>query len=74
MFSYSICDPSKNESNEMGDINKGLDIVDQFPWTDLLDKMKGVQGSAIHFSPSSEFENKCNRHGLNISIVEEDQL
>jgi hypothetical protein len=73
MFRYSICDPLKNEPIEMGEVEKAkiLDIVDRFPWTELLDKMNGVKESAIHFSPSVEFENKANRHGLSISIVEE---
>jgi len=72
MFRYSICDPLKKEPIEMGDIDKGkiLDILDRFPWTDLLDKMNGARESDIHFSPSLEFENKTNRHGLSISIVE----
>jgi hypothetical protein len=73
MFRYSICDPLKNEPIEMGEVEKAkiLDIVDRFPWTELLDKMNGVKESDIHFSPSVEFENKANRHGLSISIVEE---
>jgi hypothetical protein len=75
MFRYSICDPLKSEPIEMGEIEKGkiLDIVDRFPWTDLLDKMKRVKESDIHFSPSVEFENKANRHGLSISIVEDEK-
>ena len=32
--------------------------------------MKGVKESDIHFSPSVEFENKVNRHGLCISIID----
>jgi hypothetical protein len=73
MFRYSICDPLKNGPIEMGEVEKAkiLDIVDRFPWTELLDKMNGVKKSDIHFSPSVEFENKANRHGLSISIVEE---
>ena len=66
MFRYSICDPLKSEPIEMGEIEKGkiLDIVDRFPWTDLLDKMKGVDQSDIHFSPSIEFENKLENQKL----------
>jgi hypothetical protein len=71
MFRYSICDPLKNEPIEMGEIEKEkiLDILDRFPWADLLAKMKGAEERDIHFSPSVEFENKANRHGLTISIV-----
>jgi len=72
MFRYSICDPLKKDPIEMGDIEKDkiLDIFDRFPWTDLLDKMKGVKESEIYFSPSLEVENKATRHGLAISIVD----
>jgi len=72
MFRYSICDPLKKEPIEMGDIDKGkiLDILDRFPWADLLDKMNGAEASYIHFSPSLEFENKASRRGLSISIVD----
>jgi len=72
MYRYSICDPLKSEPIEMGEIDKGkiLDVVDRFPWTELLDKMKGAKESEIHFSPSIEFENKTNKHGVSISIVE----
>ena len=74
MFRYSICDPLKKEPIDLGDIEKDkiLDVVDKLPWTDLLAKMKEVKESEIHFSPSIEFENKNNRHGLCISIVEND--
>lgn len=59
----------------MGEIGreKILDIVDRFPWTDLLDKMNAANESDIHFSPSVEFENKQTRHGLAISIVESER-
>ena len=72
MFRYSICDPLKKDPIEMGEIEreKILDIVDRFPWTDLLDKMNRARAKDIHFSPSIEFENKQTRHGLSISIVE----
>lgn len=72
MFTYSICDPLQKQPIEMGEIEKDriLDVLDRFPWTDLLDKMNGVPESAIHFSPSLGFENKSTRHGLEISIVE----
>ncbi|SHG63932.1 hypothetical protein SAMN04488109_1189 [Chryseolinea serpens] len=73
IFRYSICDPLKKDPIEMGAIGKEeiLDILDRFPWTDLLDKMNGANESDIHFSPSLEFENASTRHGLSISVVEE---
>ncbi|MFN7599781.1 MAG: hypothetical protein ACK5R0_00095 [Bacteroidota bacterium] len=72
MFRYSICDPLRKDQIELGDIEKEkiLDIFDRIPWTELLDKMKGVKESEIYFSPSVEIENKATRHGLAISIVE----
>ena len=75
MFRYSICDPLKPEPVEMGEVDKSkiMDILDRFPWIDLLNKMKGVNEMEIHFSPALEFENKDNQHGLSISIVEEDR-
>ena len=72
MFRYSICDPLKKEPIEMGEIERGkiLDIVERFPWTDLLNKMDGANENDIHFSPSLEIENTTTRHGLAISIVD----
>ncbi|NVO33011.1 hypothetical protein [Hymenobacter lapidiphilus] len=75
MFRYSICDPLKSEPIEMGEINKEkiLDTVEGFPWTDFLDRMKGVKESEVYFSPSIELENKNNRHGLSISIIKNEK-
>jgi hypothetical protein len=72
MFRYSICDPLKKEPIDLGDIEKEkiMEILEKIPWTDLLDKMKGVKESEIYYSPSVEFENKVNKHGLSISVVE----
>ena len=76
MFRYSICDPFRREPLEMGEIEKDkiLDILGRFPWQDMLDKIDKAGDADIHFSPSIEFENKSNRHGLNISIVDEDDF
>ena len=59
----------------MGEIEKEkiMDIVERFLWADLLDKMNGANERDIHFSPSVEFENKMTRHGLAISIVDEEK-
>lgn len=35
--------------------------------------MKEVKENEIYFSPSVEFENKASRHGLSISIVENEK-
>ncbi|MGC3946403.1 MAG: hypothetical protein QM762_18095 [Chryseolinea sp.] len=72
MFRYSICDPLKKDPIEMGEIDKEKipDLVDRFPWIELLGKMKDANENDIHFSPSIEVENSGTRHGLAISIVE----
>jgi hypothetical protein len=74
MFRYSICDPLRKDPIEMGDIAKEkiLDILEKFPWLDLLAKMNSVDANQLHYSPSLEFENKLNKHGLSISIIEND--
>lgn len=58
----------------MGEIDKSkiLDVLERFPWNDLIDKMNNAVDQEIHFSPSLEFENTTNRHGLSISIIDED--
>ncbi|HEY5917461.1 MAG TPA: hypothetical protein VIU13_08680 [Chryseolinea sp.] len=60
----------------MGSIEKDkiIDVLDKFPWTELLLKMDSAKESEIHFSPSIEFENKETRHGVTISIVDPDNF
>lgn len=72
MFTYSICDPLKKDPVEMGEIEKEKipDILERFPWTDLLTKMNLADPEKIYFSPSLEFENKHTQHSISISIVE----
>ena len=71
MFRYSICDPFEKEPIEMGEIEKNeiTDVLDRVPWTNLIEKIHEAGDSNVHFSPSIEFENKSNMHGLTISIV-----
>lgn len=74
MFRHSICDPFEMHPIEMGDIEreKVMDVLNGFLWTELLDKMNETMEKDIHFSPSLEFENTTTRHGLSMSIVEDD--
>lgn len=60
----------------MGEIERGkiIDILDRFPWSDLLVKIDNSEERDVHFSPSIEFENKSNKHGLTISIVDGDDF
>ena len=71
MFRCSISDPLKPDPIEMGAIEreKILDILDRFPWNDLMNKMKGVDESVIHYSPTLEVENEVNHHLISISMV-----
>ena len=73
MFRCSICDPLKKDPIEIGEIEKekALDIFDKFPWTEMVNKMKGIKPTEINWAPSIELENTKNRHGLNISIVDD---
>ena len=73
MFRCSICDPLKKDIIEVGEIpkEKVLDILDQFPWTEMTNKMKGLKPEEICWSPSIEFENKDNRNGVSISVVDD---
>lgn len=76
MFRYSICDPFKKAPIEMGEIEKGeiIEVLDRFPFTDLLEKIEKARESEVHFSPSIEFENKSSMHGITISIVDHDDF
>ena len=60
----------------MGSIEKDkiIDVLDKFPWTELLSKMDGAKENEVHFAPSIEFENKNTRHGLCISIIDLDDF
>jgi len=71
MFRYGICDPLKEAPIDMGPIDtfKLLDVVDRFPWQELVDKVKDVDESKIYFSPSLEIENTANRHSITISNI-----
>lgn len=71
MYRYSICDPLHADVLEMGQIPKEsvLEIFDEFPWVPMLAKMEGVGEQDIYFSPSLEFENKLNQHGISISAL-----
>lgn len=75
MYRYSICDPLKPEPIEMGAINKDeiIEILNSVPWVELLNSMDNVDKDDIHFSPSIEFENQTNRHGITISMIDESE-
>jgi len=72
-FKATFCDPFKPDIIELGDIapEQIVNRFEKIPWSDYLQKMKNVNDSEIHYSPSFEIENKENGHALCISAVGE---
>lgn len=71
-FRASFCDPFKSDIIEIGDIEKDkvIELFNQVPWKEYLEKLKTANRSDIHYSPSLEIENKENRNGLSVSAVD----
>ena len=71
-FRASFCDPFKLDIIEMGDIEKDkiMETFEKIPWNKLLDEMKLKKENEIYYSPSLEIENKDNKNGLSVSIVD----
>ncbi len=71
-FKASFCDPFKSDIIEIGYIEKDkvIEIFNQVPWTEYLEKMKTVNEREIHYSPSLEIENKDNKTVLSVSAVD----
>lgn len=71
-FRASFCDPFKPDIIEIGDIEKEkvIEIFNQVPWTEYLEKMKTANEKEIHYSPSLEVENKDNKNGLSVSAID----
>ncbi len=71
-YRASFCDPFKPDIIEIGEIEKEkvIDIFNQVPWTEYLEKMKTVNEREIYYSPSLEIENKDNKNGLTVSAVD----
>lgn len=71
-FRASFCDPFKKDIIEIGDVeeNKIMKLFEEIPWQDYLTRMKSAKESEIYYSPSLEIENKENRNGLSVSIIE----
>ncbi|MGH1338644.1 MAG: hypothetical protein ACRBFS_21200 [Aureispira sp.] len=71
-FRYSICTPLNPAIIEKGDIAKEdiMKTLEAFPWQMYLLQMTTVSdASEIYYSPSLEFENKANQHGILASAV-----
>ncbi len=71
-FRASFCDPFKPDIIELGNIEKDkiMETFEKIPWSEFLAKMKTVRQSEIHYSPSLEIENKDNKNGLSVSVVD----
>ena len=74
-FRASFCDPFKPDIIEIGDIDKDkvLELINQIPWTEYIEKMKTANNTEIYYSPSLEIENKNNRNGLSVSAIDEEE-
>ncbi len=74
-FRASFCDPFKPDIIEIGDIDKDkvLELFNQIPWTEYIEKMKTANNTEIYYSPSLEIENKNNRNGLSVSAIDEEE-
>ncbi len=73
-FRYSVCDPSKPDVIEMGEIEKEsiMEVFEKFPWKTLLAKMQKKTEEEIHYSPSLEIENMDTKQGITVSAVGEE--
>ena len=71
-FRASFCDPFKKDIIELGDIdkNKIMEKFDSVPWLDYLKRMESAGENELYYSPSLEIENKSNKNGLSVSIVD----
>ena len=70
-YRWSICDPAHPQVIEKGIVQKEevLQIFEQYPWIEELQKMGDMQEKDIHFSSSVNFENLITKEGIDISIV-----
>lgn len=73
MFKFSICDPLIKDVIKKGAIPEEgvLPAFRDFPWGDMLAKMRTAKEEDIHFSPSIRFENTRDGRVFEISIVED---
>ena len=71
-FRASFCDPFNPKIKEIGDIEKDqvIPLFDSIKWKDFIDRMESANENEIHYSPSLEVENKENKNGLSVSIID----
>lgn len=73
MFKFTICDPLVRDVIDKGTLPKDsvLPAFRDFPWFDMLAKMRTAKEEDICFSPSVEFTNLDDGHAFTASIVED---
>lgn len=76
MFKYTICEPLNPNILDKGSISKDdfIQVLNEFPWLDMLNEQIAGDESKICFSPSLELVNITTNHGLAISIIEPNQF
>ena len=74
-FRASFCDPLKPDIIEIGKVeqNKIMELFENIPWKEHLEKMKKVDDKDIYYSPSLEIENLDNKNGISISAIDENE-
>lgn len=73
IFKFTIFDPLIREVIYKGSIPKDgvVPAFRDFPWADMLAKLRTAREEDICFSPSVEFTNVDDGHGFTVSIVED---
>lgn len=74
-FRGSFCNPFNPKIIELGDIpkDKVIESFEKIPWNDFLEKVKNSSKEKIYYSPSFEIENKDSKHGLSVSIIDDNE-
>ncbi len=74
-FRASFCDPFKPDIIELGDIDKEkiMETFENIPWDDYLKRMEIAKDEDLYYSPSFEVENKDNKNGLSVSIIDDEE-
>jgi hypothetical protein len=70
-FRASFCSPFKKEIIDLGSVEKDkiIDLFNNTPWLEYLQKMSTAKLTDIHYSPSLEIENIETKQGLCISVI-----
>jgi hypothetical protein len=73
MFKWTICDPSVVHPIDKGLIPKEsvLQAFSDFPWTDMLAKIRTGDSKGFQFSPSVEFTNVDDGCSLTATMIED---